>query len=1057
MILVARGLRVPVDCVFPGWRRSRVLDLPTGTITLLFTDIEGSTLLLQHVGEQYSHVLAQCRQSLHAAFQRFHGHEVDTQGDAFFFAFARATDAVSATVAAQRILASHAWPDQAAVRVRMGLHTGEPQRTAEGYVGLDVHHAARIMSAGHGGQVVLSQTTRDLVQRDLPDGVSLRDLGEHRLKDLQHPSHLFQLVIAGLPADFPPLGTLDTHPHNLPVQPTPLIGRERQVTAVQQLLLREDVRLLTLTGPGGIGKTRLGLQVAAELSDHFTDGIYFVNLAPISDVELVVPTIAQTLCVKESTTRSMLEQLQAFLQEKMLLLLLDNFEQVLSAASRLSDLQALCSHLKLLVTSRAMLHLSAEHEFAVPPLALPDLKHLPDLVRLSQYEAVALFIARAQALKPDFQVSNATAPAVAEICARLDGLPLAIELAAARIKLLPPPALLARLGRRLAVLTSGVRDAPARQQTLRRTIEWSYQLLDADEQRLFRRLSVFVGGCTLQAIEAVCAAVDTQPPAVSVLDGVASLIDKSLLRQIEQEAAEPRVVMLETIREYGREALAASGEAEVTHQAHAAYSLALAEAAEQTWNGPWQAVWFGRLEKEHDNLRAAMNWLLEQKEAEVALRLGTALWWFWYTQEHRHEGWNELSRALERSEGVTVPLRARALWATGSLAGSLGHVERGEVLCQESVALFRGIGDIQGMGDATFHLAHVAFARWDLAAARSLFEESLVFLRETGDKTLTAWALGALALVVLYQGEYARVHPLAEQARAICREVGDTTGVTMSLMTLARAVFWQGELVRAQTLAEEGLASASETGSTSAEALALALHGEIALAQGETTTARLLIELSHRRWQKVGNQGMLASTSALQAKVLAVEGDHRAARTMYEESLLRGLGIVDIAPTVEGLAVVVAEQGETTWAVRLLAAAAALRDSLRTPLPPVYRADSERSVAAARAQLGEQAFAVAWAEGQSMTWEQALAVRGPVTIPSEIPSTPPAKSPPSGLTGREVEVLRLLAQGLTDAQIAEQLVISPRTVNTHLRAIYGKIQVSSRSAATRYALDQHLI
>src|SRR5205807_4455271 len=374
---------------------------------------------------------------------------------------------------------------------------------------------------------------------------------------------------------------------------------------------------------------------------------------------------------------------------------------------------------------------------------------------------------------------------------------------------------------------------------------------------------------------------------------------------------------------------------------------------------------------EHDNLRAAMNWLFERGEAERALRLGTALWWFWYAHEHWNEGWNVLERALDRSEEVAAPLRARALWAAGSLAGSLGHVERGEVLCQESLVLFREIGDTKGMGDATFHLAHIAFARWDLAAARKLFEESLVFLRETGDKTLTAWALGALALVVLYQGEYARVHPLAEQAREICREVGDTTGVTMSLMTLARVVFWQGDLMRAQTLAEEGLARASETGTMSAEALALALQGEIALAQGETTTARLLIEQSHTLWQQFGNQGMLASTRSLLGKVLAVEGDHTAARTMYEESLLRGLGIVDIAPTVEGLAVVVAEQGETTWAVRLLAAAAALRDSLGAPLPPVSRADYERSLAAARAQLGEQAFAVAWAEGQSLTWEQA--------------------------------------------------------------------------------------
>src|SRR5438105_1845014 len=591
MILVAHGLRATVSSMFPGWRWSRVFDVPTGTITLLFTDIEGSTLLLQHVGEQYSRVLAQCRQLLHAAFQPFHGNEADTQGDAFFFAFARATDAVSAAIAAQRTLASHTWPEGAAVRVRMGLHTGEPQRTAEGYVGLDVHLAARLMSAGHGGQVLLSQATRHLVEHHLPDGVSLQDLGEHRLKDLQQKSHLFQLVIAGLPADFPPLKALDTHPHNLPVQPTPLIGRQREVAAVQQLLLREDVRLLTLTGPGGSGKTRLGLHIAAELSDHFTDGISFVNLAPIGDAELVVPTIAQTLGVKEVPTRSMVEQLQAFLREKLLLLVLDNFEQVVSAAYILSDLLARCSHLKLLVTSRTVLHLAAEHEFAVPPLSLPDLNHLPDLVTLSQYEAMALFIARAQALKPDFQVSNASAPAVAEICTRLDGLPLAIETAAARIKLLPPPALLARLGQRLTVLTSGVRDAPARQQTLRNTIDWSYQLLDTDEQRLFRRLSVFVAGCTLQAIEGVCAALDSQTPAVSVVAGVACLTDKSLLRQIEPEAEEPRFVILETIREYGREALEASGEAEVTHQAHAAYYQALAEEAERAWNGPQQAGW----------------------------------------------------------------------------------------------------------------------------------------------------------------------------------------------------------------------------------------------------------------------------------------------------------------------------------------------------------------------------------------------------------------------------------------------------------------------------------
>ena len=502
-------------------------ELPKGTVTLLFTDMEGSTRLLQRVGERYADVLEACRHLLRTAFHQYHGHEVDTQGDAFFVAFARATDAVSAAVAAQCALATQVWPEDVAVRVRMGLHTGEPLLASEGYVGLDVHRAARIMSAGHGGQVLLSHTTCTLVEHDLPIGVSLRDLGAHRLKDLEHPSHLYQLVIPDLPADFPPLKTLDTHPNNLPIQLTPLIGREKEVTMVAHLLRRDDVRLLTLTGPGGIGKTRLGLQVAAELTEEYG---FFVNLSPIRDPALVLPTIALTLSVAENPTRSMLDVLQGFLQQKQILLLLDNFEQVVDAASQVTDLLTACPKLKFIVTSRAVLHVRGEQEFAVSPLALPNPRHLPDPVALSQYEAVALFISRARAVQPEFQVMNATAPAVADICVRLDGLPLAIELAAARIKLLPPQALLARLGQRFAVLTSGARDVPVRQQTLRNTIEWSYPL-DTSEQRLFRRLSVFVGGCTLEAVEAISTTLGDEPG--FVLDGIASLIDKSLLRQSE--------------------------------------------------------------------------------------------------------------------------------------------------------------------------------------------------------------------------------------------------------------------------------------------------------------------------------------------------------------------------------------------------------------------------------------------------------------------------------------------------------------------------------------------
>ena len=563
-----------------GQISSSLPDLPRGTVTLLFTDIEGSTHLLEQLGNRYASVLAECRHLLRAAFQRWNGHEVDTQGDAFFVAFARASDAVAAAVDAQRALADHSWSEGVVMRVRMGLHTGEPSLTHEGYVGLDVHRAARIMSAGHGGQVLLSQTTCNLVEFDLTDDVSVRDLGEHRLKDLGRPRHLFQLVISGLPATFPSLKTLDTHPHNLSVQSTPFIGREQEVAAVQQMLRRKEMRLLTLTGPGGMGKTRLGLQVAAELSDDFADGMFFVDLAPISDPALVVPTIAQTLGIREVSGQALLGRLKEELRQKQILLLLDNFEQVVEAAPQVADLLAACPHLKVEVTSREVLHVQAEHEFAVPPLALPDPRHLSDLAVLSHYAAISLFIQQAQAVKPDFQLTHANASAVVEICARLDGLPLAIELAAARIKLLPPQALLGRLSQRLTVLTSKVRDVPARHQTLRDTIAWSYNLLNTEEQRLFRSLSVFVGGCTLEAIEGIYATLYGR--AIPVLDGVASLVDKSLLQQVEQEGCEPRLMMLETIREYGLECLNASGEMEVNRRAQAAYYLEVAEKESST-------------------------------------------------------------------------------------------------------------------------------------------------------------------------------------------------------------------------------------------------------------------------------------------------------------------------------------------------------------------------------------------------------------------------------------------------------------------------------------------
>jgi predicted ATPase len=504
--------------------------------------------------------------------------------------------------------------------------------------------------------------------------------------------------------------------HNLPVQLTSLIGREQEVAAACALLRRSDVRFLTLTGTGGVGKTRLGLQVATDLLHDFPDGICLVLLAPISDPDLVIPTIAQTLGVKEVGTRSLLELLKAHLQNKHLLLFLDNFEQVLSAAPTLTGLLETCPSLKVLVTSREVLRLRGEHEYPVPPLAIPELQQQISSERMNQYAAVALFLQRGQAVKPDFHLTEANAGAIAAICARLDGLPLALELAAARLKHLPVQALLARLEHRLLVLTQGPRDVHARQQTLRNTLQWSYDLLSAQEQRLFRRLSVFVGGCTLEAIEALYTALGGET--IHVFDAVTSLIDKSLVQRSEQEGEggeEPRFMMLETIREYGLERLATGKESEATRNAHMAYYLQLAEEAAQHWLGPQQSAWFDRLEWEQDNLRAALHWLLErgaQKESvELALRLGIALWYFWLSRFHRSEGRTFLERALARSQGVTVAVRAKALWSAGNLAGYLGDFDRGEAMCRESLVLFREVRDTAGVGRALFHLGIVAYTR----------------------------------------------------------------------------------------------------------------------------------------------------------------------------------------------------------------------------------------------------------------------------------------------------------------------------------------------------------
>ncbi len=853
--------------------------------------------------------------------------------------------------------------------------------------------------------------------------------------------------------------------HNLPVQLTPLIGREHEIHAVYSLLRQPEVRLVTLTGPGGVGKTRLALQVATELVDDFDGGVCFVPLAPITDPDLVAPTVAQALGLKETGDQPLLDLLKASLQDKQPLLLLDNFEQVLGAVSWLADLLADCPSLKILVTSRAVLHIRGEHAFPVPSLALPDFTHLPESEALSQYAAVALFLERARAVNPDFQLTPANTRAIAEICIRLDGLPLAIELAAARIKLLPPQALLARLRYRLHVLTSAARDVPPRQQTLRNTLAWSYDLLDAQEQRLFRRLSVFVGGCTLEAVEGLYMAFGEMP--TDVLDGMATLLDKSLLQQTEQEGEEPRLVMLETIREYGLEALAESGEMESTRQAHATYFLRLSERAELELGGPQQAAWLEQLEREHDNLRAALQWTLEPagdekagQRSETALRLGGALYMFWWTHGHWSEGRTFLERALATSEGIPASVQAKALYAAASLSFIQSHYERSEALSSESLPLYQKLGDQRGIALSLWVLGNIAWVRSDTAQARSLLEEALALFKEVDDKEYAAYSLFSLGLLAGSQGEYARACALYEESSAFFREIEHKRGIAHSLSQLAQALFVsQGDQARVRFLLEECLALSHEVGFKEGIAAARCLFGQLALSQRDLATAHAEVEQSVMLYKEMGHRHGTAESLSAFGKVLAAEGDYATARTLYEESLVLSEALGEkwlTAACLVGLGEVVAAQQKLAWAAQLWGAADALRDAIGVPIPPVERADYERSLSATRVHLGERAFAAAWSQGRAMTPEQALAAQGQKPTPSPTTTVTPSPTYPAGLTAREVEVLRLLAGGLTDLQIAEKLVLSPRTVHAHISSIYSKLALTSRSAATRYAIEHHL-
>jgi predicted ATPase/class 3 adenylate cyclase len=806
------------------------------TLTFLFSDVEGSTRLLAALGDRYAEVLLRQREILAGACERHSGRVFGSEGDALFVVFAEPVSALLAAAEAQVGLDAADWPEGWPIRVRMGIHTGSAQPIGDDFVGLALHETARITAAGHGGQVLVSASTHALAQEALPPGSALRAAGEHRLKDLPAPIRLYQLDVPGRVRDFPPLRTLDAVGARLPVQVTTFVGREHVARGIDLL---ERTRLLTLTGPGGTGKTRLSLSIASEVAARFPDGTWFVPLDAVMDPGLVASEIASALGLQASAEPP-IDRVVGHLSERRALLVLDNLEQVVEAGPDVARILRECAQVAIVATSRVPLRVYGEQELPVPPLTLPA-RETDRADEAARSEAVQLFVERAMAARPDFELSDANASAVSEIVRQLDGLPLAIELAAARLRVLPLESLRDRLTHRLGLLVGGARDRPTRQQTLRGAIDWSYELLDGPGRRLFADFSVFAGGADLEQADVVCG--PRLGDGVDVFEGLSSLAEQSLVRPEEPVSGAPRFGMLMTIREYAGERLAAEGEADAVHRRHAEACLALAERCAPLLTGADAGASNDRLEAEHDNLRAALDWVVAADEAGLGLRLVGALWRFWQARGHLIEGDARAHAVLALPSVATQPpeVRAVAEGAAGSIAywrgdkrssnrhytAALGLAEEsgdrsliarasydagfaaapaletqrerylaGAPHFERALELFRELGDRRGVADALWALAMSLGARGDVDGLERLARESLALGREMHDPFRIGWSAHLLGLVLMHLGNADEARPHLTDALEVFRSSGDLGGVSLLLADFALLARLEGDPVR---------------------------------------------------------------------------------------------------------------------------------------------------------------------------------------------------------------------------------------------------------------------